>query len=181
LAISPPSDIVLDVARAAEPSGVQAARAELAKRGGRVATGASFSMGETQQSGRAAEPPASPNSFKRFEAMVLQTFIQNMMPQDAEAVYGKGIAGDMWKSMMAEKIAGVMADRGGIGIADRMLPDHYASGDKRVAVGPVKHASAHTETDEQTSLSQALVQDIQRKIARSITEERSGIAATTKK
>ena len=31
--------------------------------------------------------------------------MQAMLPKDAETVYGKGVAGDMWKSMMAEKLA----------------------------------------------------------------------------
>ncbi|MBL8578228.1 MAG: rod-binding protein [Mesorhizobium sp.] len=59
--------------------------------------------------------------------MVLQTFIQNMLPKDGAAVYGKGMAGDMWKSLLAEKIADTMSERGGIGIADRMLGQRYAS------------------------------------------------------
>ena len=62
---------------------------------------------------------------------MLQTFIQNMLPKDGAAVYGKGIAGDMWKSLLAEKLADVMAERGGIGISDRMLGDHYADGEAR--------------------------------------------------
>ena len=62
---------------------------------------------------------------------MLQTFIQNMLPKDGAAVYGKGVAGDMWKSLMAEKIADVMAERGGIGISDRILGDHYVGGKKR--------------------------------------------------
>ena len=69
--------------------------------------------------------------------MVLQTFIQNMLPKDGAAVYGKGVAGDMWKSLMAEKLADVMAERGGIGIADRMLGDHYVEGKKALSVGAV--------------------------------------------
>ncbi len=32
--------------------------------------------------------------------MVLQTFIQNMLPKNTEGVYGEGLSGDMWKSMM---------------------------------------------------------------------------------
>lgn len=61
---------------------------------------------------------ASAEPFKKFEAFVLQTFIQEMMPEDTESVYGKGFAGDVWKSMLAEKLAEVVAKSGGIGIAD---------------------------------------------------------------
>src|SRR5690606_30932930 len=97
--------------------------------------------------GAAAAEPASPESFKRFEAMVLQTFIQNMLPKDGAAVYGKGMAGDMWKSMLAEKIADVMAERGGIGIADHMLGQHYS--EKSGAAD--NHQAAATETSSVTA------------------------------
>ncbi|RWO96952.1 rod-binding protein, partial [Mesorhizobium sp.] len=80
----------------------------------------------------AATDPA--NKFKKFEAMVLQTFIQNMLPKDTEGVYGKGLAGDMWKSQLAERVADVMAERGGIGIAKSMLADHYLEGKRVVPV-----------------------------------------------
>ena len=65
--------------------------------------------------------------------MVLQTFIQTMLPKDAEAVYGKGMAGDMWKSLLAEQLGDAMAERGGIGIADRVLGDHYIEGETKLA------------------------------------------------
>lgn len=172
MAISPPSDIVLDVARAAGPQDVEAARAALMKRAG--GTTATFSVGETNLS-RASEAPAtgSDNKFKRFEAMVLQTFIQNMLPKDAEGVYGKGLAGDMWKSQLAERLADVMAERGGIGIAKSMLADHYMDGKHKVPVGPVSGGPQKTELDEQSSLSESLVQQIQLRIARTLGEERA--------
>ena len=78
MAISPPSDIVLDVARAVEPAGVEAARAALVKRAGGVV--AAFSADESAPLSRLtaakmattevqkAEPGAG-NKFKRFEAM----------------------------------------------------------------------------------------------------------------
>ncbi len=141
MANSPLSDIVLDVARAVEPSGVEAARAEIAKRAGSASAAAAgvFSLagtGNNRTTAAEGGQPKTPESFKRFEAMVLQTFIQNMLPKDGAAVYGKGVAGDMWKSLLSEKIADVMAERGGIGIADRVLGDHYVDGDKGSAHKP---------------------------------------------
>jgi len=66
-----------------------------------------------------------------FEAVVLQTFIASMLPDEAENVYGEGTAGEVWKSMLAEQIASQMAKAGGIGIADRILASRLpASGDK---------------------------------------------------
>ena len=183
MAISPPSDIVLDVAKAAEPAGLQAARAALVNR----TTGAAgtFSLGEEPAMpgmglGRAPDVATPNESMKRFEAMVLQTFIENMMPKNTESVYGKGMAGDMWKSMMAEKLANVMAERGGIGIADRVLGDHYMDGENKVPVGPVSGGPGKAEIDEQTSLSTALVQDLQRKLVRDLAGDQAAVAAKAK-
>lgn len=173
MAISPPSDIVLDVARAAEPASVEAARAALMKRvsAGANAVAEIFSPGETAPTttatpttkSQAAEP------FRKFEAMVLQQFVQTMLPAQDSAVYGKGLAGDMWKSMMAEKIANVMAERGGIGIADRILGDHYMKGERAAPVGPVSNSPDRAELDQQSNLSSALIDQLQLRIARALT------------
>jgi flagellar protein FlgJ len=127
--IAPPSQIGLDLTRAPALSEIAAARADLSRRVA-DASATQFSIGDLSGPPAVDESSAkaaSPESFKRFEAMVLQTFIQNMLPKDGAAVYGKGMAGDMWKSLLAEKIADTMSERGGIGIADRMLGQHYAS------------------------------------------------------
>ncbi len=60
----------------------------------------------------------------KFEAFVMQSFIQEMMPETPESVFGSGISGDFWKSMMAEKIAEQVAERGNIGIADMIRNGH---------------------------------------------------------
>jgi flagellar protein FlgJ len=175
VAISPPSDIVLDVARAVDPAELEAARAALAKRVGARApqgTDAAFSATASFRSAgsaRGADPASPAQSFKRFEAAVLETFLQSMLPQDAAAVYGEGLSGDMWKSMMAQQMAGVMAERGGIGIADRLLADHYMAGKEKQAVGPVSRGPERVEADLQAMLSAALVRDVQGQIAEAIT------------
>lgn len=64
---------------------------------------------------------------QKFEAFVLQSFIQDMMPKTSEGVFGSGIAGDFWKSMMAEKVAEQVAERGSIGIADYVRAGHTVS------------------------------------------------------
>jgi peptidoglycan hydrolase FlgJ len=186
LAISPPSDIVLDVARAVEPSGMETARAELAKRGSAAAAGmsATFSVGDVGgtfgKTAHVAADAKAPDTYKRFEAMVLQTFIQNMMPKEAENVYGKGMAGDMWKSMLAGKIADVMAERGGIGIADKVLGAHYMDGKEKVAVGPISGGPGKAEADENSRLSTALVQQLEMKLTREMTGDQAAMAAKTK-
>ena len=127
---------------------------------------------------RGADAPTDANSFKKFEAMVLQTFIQNMLPKDAESVYGSGVSGDMWKSLTAGKIADVMADRGGIGIADRLLADHYVDGEKKTSIGPVSRGPERAEIDRQTMLSTTLVQELERKSYNAISDGTSGATAS---
>ena len=88
--------------------------------------------------------------------MVLQTFVQSMMPKDAEDVYGEGMAGDMWKSMMSQQLGTVMADRGGIGIADSLLKGHYLEGETKVALSGVSDGPEKDRLDQERSLSTAL-------------------------
>ncbi|MGR6432001.1 rod-binding protein [Rhizobium sp. PAMB 3182] len=61
-----------------------------------------------------------PETYRKFEAMVLQQFVQYMLPKESEQVYGSGNAGEIWKSMMAEQFANVLSKRGGIGIAEEL-------------------------------------------------------------
>jgi Rod binding domain-containing protein len=55
---------------------------------------------------------------REFEAIFLQNAIQSMLPKEAEGVFGKGLAGDIWRSMLAEKLAFQLAERGDFGMAD---------------------------------------------------------------
>lgn len=70
----------------------------------------------------AALPTAakSAEAFRQFESFVLQSFIETMLPQNAESVFGSGTAGSVWKSMLAEKLADQISRSGGIGIAARI-------------------------------------------------------------
>jgi peptidoglycan hydrolase FlgJ len=58
--------------------------------------------------------------YRKFEAFVLQMFVESMLPKDAEQVFGKGSAGNIWRSMMAEQIGNEMAKGKGIGIAQQL-------------------------------------------------------------
>lgn len=136
MAISPPSDIVLDVLNNADPSKLEVAQTRL-KSGYAVAeakrlanTDASFDATlrtDTVADSRnlkhrldGVEKKEVPETYRKFEAMVLQNFIKTMLP-DSDEVYGKGASGEIWKGMMAEEIANEIAREGGIGIADRLL------------------------------------------------------------
>lgn len=182
MAISPPSDIVLDVVRAADPGEVAAARAQLETFGtvrrtqadafGPLATETGPRLGRDGPPTASRTAPGS-EAFTRFEAMVLQTFLQSMMPEGTQSVYGGGLSGDMWKAILAEKLGDVMAKRGGIGIADRLLADHYVEDKKRVAIGPLSQGPDKERLDRQDMLSAALVQELQRRVAQGLDEDRA--------
>ena len=78
-------------------------------------------------------PTRCGKAHQEFEAYILQTFVESMLPKDAENTYGKGNAGSIWKSMLAEQIGGQLSKAGGIGIAERLLNarKHGSSADAR--------------------------------------------------
>ncbi|MCA0344564.1 MAG: rod-binding protein [Proteobacteria bacterium] len=152
MAISPPSDLVLDVVRAADPTQVQEAQARLksnkaafeatslAEAGAgfqatvgsilnRDAAGAQSAQGVSAVGGKAV-----PEHMRKFESMVLQNFVKSMLPTDSEEMYGKGTAGEMWRGMMADQLGEALAKGGGIGAAS---PEKDKNTD-RVAAGMVQ-------------------------------------------
>jgi hypothetical protein len=195
LAISPPSDIVLDVARAVDPAELAAARTQLAERaragvagtafpdvsanGGASVEAAAKNMADMRFTGHANADNAgksgkTPEAYRKFEAAVLQNFMQSMMPKDNEAVYGKGLAGDMWKSELAKQLGTVLSERGGVGIANRLLKDHYMVGDKKVALTGASEGARKDEADMKRMLSVAMVQEMQRRLASPLTVDDGG-------
>ncbi len=135
MAITVSSDLILDVVRAADPA--MAAKAEAALEvaasrkaskaaatpafGAELASAAPVTLSDLRD--RLAASPLKaevPEAYRKFEGMVLQNFVQSMLPSDNEEMFGKGTAGEIWKGMMAEQIGGVLAMGGGIGIAERM-------------------------------------------------------------
>ena len=136
MAISPPSDLVLDVVRAADPAQVQEAQARLkSNRAAFEATslaeaGAGFqaavsvlnrdSAGAHAQGVSAVGGKAVPEHLRKFETMVLQNFVKSMMPTESEEIYGKGTAGEMWRGMMADQLGEALGKGGGIGIAESL-------------------------------------------------------------
>ncbi len=141
MAISPPSDLVLDVIRAADPAQVAAAQEQMkTNRANFMATslaekGAGFGatvdiLNRTANAARieaTAEPVEDagkpPKVYRDFEAVYLTNFVQSMLPDESEEIYGKGNAGEMWKSMMAEQLGSTLAESGGVGIAQQMYEE----------------------------------------------------------
>ena len=93
------------------------------------------------------------DAFGQLEAFVLQTFIQSMLPKNAQHVFGKGTAGEVWKSMLAEKLGAEIARSGQLGIAKRLAAGRLelaAAPPAPTAVGlsapPSDPAAAQTES-----------------------------------
>lgn len=138
MAINPPSDLVMDVARAADPQAYRMAAERLrapSASGTMVASAAGgltrdnfASFSDSLAAGISVRPDAqnaANPAYRKFEAFMLQSFVQSMFTSDTTATFGKGIAGEYWKSMMAEAMANKMADGGGVGIA-KLLEEQAA-------------------------------------------------------
>ena len=144
MAISPPSDIVLDVARAADPMRQQVAFERLQRMGTGVA-GTQFAAAVDEATPTPAAPglagarekfasfaPAkldnaasisqtkSARTLQQFEAQVISTFIEQMMPEASANNFGSGTAGGVWRSMLSEQIANQVAKAGGLGIREKV-------------------------------------------------------------
>ena len=129
MSIAPASDILLDMAHAAEPSRARAALARLTGD-----SSVSFTQlldaratSEKQPVTRSSVTLASldagaPRAGRKLpapvelEAFFLQNFIELVLPKD-ESLFGGGVAGESWRSMMAEQMARNIAVSGGIGLA----------------------------------------------------------------
>lgn len=161
MAIKPPSDIVLDVVRAADPARQRVAVEKLT---GSPSTQPAHEFAELVGGARSPDrfgtcgEPASrpgndeaPDAFRSFEAFFIQNFLQSMLPKAAEATYGSGTAGEVWRSQLAEKMGDEIAKAGGIGIADRLLMDR-AKNEQAAAAAADDQGAGFSLSD---SLSQA--------------------------
>ncbi len=167
----------MDVARAADPAAVEAARERLAAIASRASAAPGFSV-EAAPRARTVQQADGAEAFQRFEAFVLQSFLEAMMPEETDSVYGAGLAGGMWKSMMAEQLGAQMARAGGIGIADRILSDYYMRGEERVALeGSLVDPAGRRAAETRNLSSQALIHEIQRRVGQSLEGAEPGPAA----
>jgi peptidoglycan hydrolase FlgJ len=110
---------------------------------------------------RASNAKAAKSPLVQFEAFVLQEFVSAMLPQEAASVYGKGLSGDMWQSMFAEKIAAQLAEGGGIGIADRLLKDFHVEGKELHALQGVSDSRMALENGQPNALARAMLNEVQ--------------------
>lgn len=124
MSINPVSDIVLDVARAADPSKAAAVTEALSQLSVAKAAGVAFSrviqaknvsdaelrsVAAKMSGGTSTAAPAPRDArskaYKGVEELVLQKLVETMLPKEDSGVFGSGTAGDIWRSMLAEQLA----------------------------------------------------------------------------
>jgi flagellar protein FlgJ len=137
MSIQPISDIILDVANAADPAKVAAVKQRLAEAAGGdfaalLGSGApaSSSTEFTKWSGparaqsfsaptgaRVIERNTSSDEAKRgLETLVAKMMVETMLPKGGEATFGKGTAGEVWRSMLADRLASELTRGKGLGL-----------------------------------------------------------------
>lgn len=151
MSISPPSDIILGVANAADPLKYRAAAEQLGRAADVKAPAAAnapdvkFELPQAPQTGQhhaglklTVDTPAADSAtkaYKEFEAFLLQSFIESILPKDSAGFFGGGTAGEFWKSMFAEHVGRELAQSSALGIAEQ-IADHKARVDKARAAHP---------------------------------------------
>ncbi|HEY8163075.1 MAG TPA: rod-binding protein [Methylocystis sp.] len=160
----PATDLIVDVAKAADPKRQQVALrrleaaasapevsfASLTQESGPKAHAPGSSTWRTAGVGlRAAYPPPSSGATlvsapsnpaaeaaKKFEALVLQTFFEALLPKDEES-FGSGASGNVWRSMMAEQLSDKFAATGVIGLK-KMLENKITPASTQASMAPTK-------------------------------------------
>jgi peptidoglycan hydrolase FlgJ len=144
MAFSPRTDVVLEVASAADPSRANLAAQRLNALAGTNAPAADFAAdldraatpsattaplaNAADARSRLAEAQGGPDKTRQaktqFEAMMLNSFVSELLPKDTGEVFGQGTAGDMWRSMLAEQVSTQIAKSGKLGLAKRLFATH---------------------------------------------------------
>lgn len=150
MTVAPVQDLIVDVMAAADPAAQRVAAGRLERLSptadqnfAAAVEAAGLEQGEAAADGGVAGDSAPVGSaghapiikatngsgavYRKFEAFVLQMFVESMLPKDATNVFGKGTAGTVWRSMLAEQISNEMAKGNGIGIAKQLAKSRPAT------------------------------------------------------
>jgi hypothetical protein len=132
MSIFPATDIISDVARAADPGKVKLAIKRLEDIGGEKTRQVDLAFSAAESS--VASLPGKVQSVRRvdaaapvtrvetlsptqkFEAFLLQGWLDVILPKEGSGVYGSGAGTGIWRSMMAEQLATQIVRAGGVGL-----------------------------------------------------------------
>jgi peptidoglycan hydrolase FlgJ len=145
MVFNPRTDVILEVASAADPSRATLAAQRLNAIAGSNVQPADFASNLNEAASVAnttsaplpnaanartylTRLPGGPDKLgqakTQFEAMMLNSFVSEMLPKDTGEVFGQGTAGDMWRSMLADQVSTQIAKSGKLGLARRLFATH---------------------------------------------------------
>ena len=145
MSISPVSDIVLDVAMAADPAKYHAAAEKLST--GNAARDVDSNSFDLVLRNTLANMPASQNNFgtasfaaskplkspdetvkayKGLEQLVLKNLVETLLPKNSSVLFGSSTAGEIWRSMLADQLASEIGKSVALGTAHRNTVDSAA-------------------------------------------------------
>jgi Rod binding domain-containing protein len=141
MAFNPSSDVILEVLNAADPSRASLAAQRLSALAASNAEQADFGADLLKAASKADSAPVAVESAAdararlagadklkqaktQFEAMMLNSFVSELLPKDSDDVFGQGMAGDMWRSMLAEQVSLQIAKSGKLGLARHLFATH---------------------------------------------------------
>ncbi len=79
--------------------------------------------------------------------MLVNSFVQEIMPKDEASVYGQGFAGDMWRSMLSEQVSRQIARSGALGLSRKLFATHdlpRPTGESAARLNPTAQMSANS-------------------------------------
>jgi peptidoglycan hydrolase FlgJ len=132
MSIFPATDIISDVARAADPGKVRVATKRLEDIGGEKLRTADASFAAAKAVVAPVQMEARPmtidagaatatrtealDPMQKFEAFLLQGWLEALLPKQDSGAYGNGPGADIWRSMMAEQLSTQVVRAGGVGL-----------------------------------------------------------------
>jgi Rod binding domain-containing protein len=180
MAIDAPSDIVMEVANAADPARAAAVAQRLNALAGAAGAGAADFAETLAATAPAASAPAAASGLSaldararfaaaadasdekatkvktEFESVMLNSFVSEMLPKDASSIFGQGLAGDMWKSMLADQVSRQIAKSDALGIGKRLFATHSLAASDALEKAQRADAAAAASTAQMSANSLAL-------------------------
>ena len=100
--------------------------------------GAAFAIRTPATFGHGPLESKQTSTDRRFEAMVLQNFVENILPKDSD-LFGDKASADMCRSLLAEQVSNQLARSGRVGIAKSIerFQDAHRATDPAMAPPPI--------------------------------------------